>query len=920
MDSDSILLQGPLTKIGQIFKTWRKRWFVLVKGCPIMHVDEDGKGIRCKGRLLYFSDESMKVCRGEIHAYDLVAVRDAPTSDKVNELQVEIKSGRVYRILAGSDSTKNTWIATLNSIMTQQSTEERSSSEAMEAWKRANPETMAVFKGQDAPPWFSWQKVAEGICALLSLKAKVPDEIGTEELNTIMFRTLAHSDIFVRGDHTGNEEYTPSKWFKTIKDTSGLYLRKLATTLHSAAEALGLATSLDLPSLAPERMEQQKMRTQIVSASSQFMAALEEKRQKLHQSDYLPYFSLELDQDVIQFVDTHQLSEQSVLLAVLAIHTAYLHTCLAAHIKADSKKFGKIILPECKNMERMRSKAMTDYSEGVGVRRTEVWYPGDELGGYPSCRPMRNEQQNKGKARWRMHARTVGALGCVLDSLRFSLVVSTDLGLAAQEGCIKDMCSRPEWEFLGQSQENSTMADPRAIVKRSCVHLLYTPASATISNVTELMKKSARKRMTYYDMTSDPKFDQIAKEVQDREYIDDEVFRCAMQMLKSELLSERSVGMVVEMQLYTDYFLEREIEYHSFHRIHNAIRVTDLTLECAPYHTNASMACTGSLARYRTVLGLYNKVKLEQEMGHIEYDKIAWETIAEILSKDKTLTTMSFRGAHMKDNEALLVSAAMKLNSTVTDLILINNEIGDVGTAAISEALKHNNTLTALRLASNSIGDAGASTLGDAVRGEHCILETLSLKLNKIADRGLKAFAQGLKANYSLSEIDLSNNAFGDKGAEELGLALRVNSTLTVLSLATNKIGDAGATDLAMGLKLNTTLQEIDLSANLISDAGASLFGLRVFNSESALTAINLGGNKIGDTGAKDLGAGLKQNKNLRVLDLSGNIIGDSGAKHLIQATKCCSMLASLNLQKNALTPKGLKKHGKRENAQIKLT
>ena len=57
----------------------------------------------------------------------------------------------------------------------------------------------------------------------------------------------------------------------------------------------------------------------------------------------------------------------------------------------------------------------------------------------------------------------------------------------------------------------------------------------------------------------------------------------------------------------------------------------------------------------------------------------------------------------------------------------------------------------------------------------------------------------------------MSHNNGGPAGAELLATALKANTTLTNLNLYDNNVGPAGAESLATALKPNTTLKNFDL-------------------------------------------------------------------------------------------------------------
>ena len=59
-------------------------------------------------------------------------------------------------------------------------------------------------------------------------------------------------------------------------------------------------------------------------------------------------------------------------------------------------------------------------------------------------------------------------------------------------------------------------------------------------------------------------------------------------------------------------------------------------------------------------------------------------------------------------------------------------------------------------------------------------LTEINLGGNNIGDEGGKAIGEALKVNTSLTEINLGDNKIGDEGAKAIGEALKVNTSLTI--------------------------------------------------------------------------------------------------------------------------------------------
>ena len=245
--------------------------------------------------------------------------------------------------------------------------------------------------------------------------------------------------------------------------------------------------------------------------------------------------------------------------------------------------------------------------------------------------------------------------------------------------------------------------------------------------------------------------------------------------------------------------------------------------------------------------------------------------------KSSGVTFKTLRELHVAS-----LAEAIKVNTTLTQLRLWNNNIGAAGAASLAEAMKVSTTLTQLSLSNNKIGDAGAASLAEAMKVNTTLTE-LDLGNNKIGDAGATSLAEAMKVNTTLTQLYLERNNIGYAGAASLAEAMKVNTTLTQLRLWDNKIGDAGAASLAETMKVNTTLTQLDLKRNNIGYAGAASLA-EAMKVNTTLTELNLWNNNIGDAGAASLAETMKVNTTLTQLDLARNNIGYAGAASLAEA------------------------------------
>jgi len=149
-------------------------------------------------------------------------------------------------------------------------------------------------------------------------------------------------------------------------------------------------------------------------------------------------------------------------------------------------------------------------------------------------------------------------------------------------------------------------------------------------------------------------------------------------------------------------------------------------------------------------------------------------------------------------------SELVRDSSTLTTIHLCGNEYtsGPLGMRILSEALKANSSLTSLNLYGNKIGNLGLGKLSEAIRVNRKLL-SLNLEANEIGNEGIIHLADALTHNSTLIRLNLSSNNISDEGALALSKMLVHNSSLKVLSLLVNEIEDSGISALKNSLKIN---------------------------------------------------------------------------------------------------------------------
>jgi len=276
------------------------------------------------------------------------------------------------------------------------------------------------------------------------------------------------------------------------------------------------------------------------------------------------------------------------------------------------------------------------------------------------------------------------------------------------------------------------------------------------------------------------------------------------------------------------------------------------------------------------------------------YDRLYTE-LTEALHQS-TLKGISIKNFNLFSNGAEELASALKVNTSLEDIDLHYNYIGNEGILAIIRAVFYNKStkLKKLDVSSNKIGDDGVVGLAGLLNFNTTI-EELKMSCNTIGENGALGFSTALTNNKSsnLKILDISSCKIGH-GAVLFANMLRENKTLQVLNMGSNSIGSAGAELLAMALHDNDTLEELILYGNNIDAVGAYHIA-EMLKKNTGLRKLDLSNNDIGDEGAVFLAEAFKQNETLRNIRLYNCQIFEVGGLALIKALRENKKLRVLN-------------------------
>mmetsp|Transcript_4579 Transcript_4579/g.10343 ORF Transcript_4579/g.10343 Transcript_4579/m.10343 type:complete len:616 (-) Transcript_4579:81-1928(-) len=227
-----------------------------------------------------------------------------------------------------------------------------------------------------------------------------------------------------------------------------------------------------------------------------------------------------------------------------------------------------------------------------------------------------------------------------------------------------------------------------------------------------------------------------------------------------------------------------------------------------------------------------------------------------------------------------LAQLLLNPNSNLEELDLTNNRFDNNGATALGNAFAKNNTLKKFSLvgdrSNTTITSTGWVAFSRCLANPNSSLEELNLSENDIGDDGAAAFAAALASNTKLKVLDLSSTRRSVSAAGWItffNLSRNPNSALEKLVLTGNNIGDEGLASMLPALVSMSSLKYLYLDRNLFTAPGLVVFSNLLRHPSCILERFHLtnNGNIITNEGVIAFAHALANNTSLKTLQL-GNL------------------------------------------------
>lgn len=247
--------------------------------------------------------------------------------------------------------------------------------------------------------------------------------------------------------------------------------------------------------------------------------------------------------------------------------------------------------------------------------------------------------------------------------------------------------------------------------------------------------------------------------------------------------------------------------------------------------------------------------------------------------------------AGLGDKGAQALAEAIRINSNIVELSLVDNWITPKGAEPLIVSLCNSKSIRRVDFSDNRLGvqgsvvDINAGILIKSLVTKNSIITELILRNNKLSDKDIEQIADGVNDNVTLQSLDLSYNEIQYRGAVAISRILSHNSELRELNVEWNAFRTAGSfVILNEGLVSNNTIKRFNLAWNGIDDDGGVVLGKII--GENAIEEIIASHNKIGMRGAEAIAKGIKSSSALTVLVLDDNPLKDDGCIAIIRALR----------------------------------
>ncbi|KAK7126564.1 hypothetical protein R3I94_017908 [Phoxinus phoxinus] len=411
----------------------------------------------------------------------------------------------------------------------------------------------------------------------------------------------------------------------------------------------------------------------------------------------------------------------------------------------------------------------------------------------------------------------------------------------------------------------------------------------------------------------------LLTQLDDNDQSKEEMVQYIKQKLEDNLSPERSINLFYCLNELNDQTLVKEIQTH--------------------FREGSLSSADLSPAQWSAVAFVLLTSEEEMEEFELQKFKKSDECLFRLLEVVKISKRALLNDCDLTDKSCSSLAKALGSDNNLEELNMNNNNLQSSGIINLCSGLKSVKCkLEILRLSQCAVAEESCLDLASVLSSDSSSLKDLDLSNNNLKDSGAKLLSDGLKENFKLEKLRLSDCSITEEGYKALALALRSNpSHLIELDLTGNDPGQSGVKELDDLLQdPNCKLKTLRFLGPAADEACQFVRGI-VGKNPLLLRELNLSDHELGDSNVKNLvpllqdkhcklntlmlrncdlteescsavATVLRSNSSLKELDMSNNNLQDSGVKKLqdaLENTNC--RLEKLRLSDCSITEEGYK-------------
>jgi Ran GTPase-activating protein (RanGAP) involved in mRNA processing and transport len=239
------------------------------------------------------------------------------------------------------------------------------------------------------------------------------------------------------------------------------------------------------------------------------------------------------------------------------------------------------------------------------------------------------------------------------------------------------------------------------------------------------------------------------------------------------------------------------------------------------------------------------------------------------------------------DHQALFALGMGLTRNTSLKYLRLRVRLSGQYAVALRKGLSHNKTLEHLHLRQSTFSNDAVDAIAKALQVNQS-LKIIELDGCHLAPEQVVKFVEALINHPKLEHLNLNQNATSSVAIHSIAsLLVSGSTTLSKLDLGQQQLGQNEKLDMpvfANALKLNSSLIELNLSSDDLDDEDVALIADALVEN-STLQRLTLNNNIITDVGIQSLAARLPEMNGLKELWLLDNLFHPEGARALVDAT-----------------------------------